>query len=102
MAVSIDVQRSATVGDARREIAEQIQGYIARNLLFSDGEVDLDGDVSFLEEGIIDSLGVLELVSFIEKQFGVGVADDELIPDNFDSVNSLTSFVCRKLHRAVG
>lgn len=100
--MSIDVKRTAVAGDARREIAMQIQGYIARNLLFSDGEFDLGDDVSFLEEGIIDSLGVLELVAFIEKQFGVGVADDELVPDNFDSVNSLTSFVCRKLHRAVG
>lgn len=100
--MSIDVKRTAVAGDACREIAKQIQGYIARNLLFSDGEFDLGDDVSFLEEGIIDSLGVLELVAFIEKQFGVGVADAELIPDNFDSVNSLTSFVCRKLHRAVG
>jgi len=53
-------------------------------------------DESFLEKGILDSTGVLELVSYLEKQFGIRVEADEIIPDNLDSLNKLTSFVLRK------
>jgi acyl carrier protein len=81
------------------EVKEQrslIRNFIARNLLFSDGGFEYADDASFLDEGIIDSLGVIELVTFVEKQFGVSVADHELVPDNFDSVAKLDSYIQRK------
>jgi acyl carrier protein len=53
-------------------------------------------DDSFLERGILDSTGVLELVSHIENTFGVRVEADEIIPENLDSLNKLASFVLRK------
>jgi acyl carrier protein len=53
-------------------------------------------DESFLEKGILDSTGVLELVSHLEKQFGIRVEADEIVPDNLDSLDKLTSFVLRK------
>lgn len=56
----------------------------------------LDNDDSFLDNGIIDSLGILELVAFVEKEFGITVSDDELLPDNFESVRCLAAFVERK------
>lgn len=74
-----------------------IREYIAKNLLFSDSGFNYDDDASFLDEGIIDSLGVIELVTFVEKRFGVSVADPELIPDNFDSVRKLNAYIQRKL-----
>ena len=75
---------------------EQIRQYLAQNFLFSDNGFDLSDDVSFLEEGIVDSTGVLELVMFVEETFSVEVADDEIIPDNFDTVNSLAAYIERK------
>lgn len=94
-----DCMSGSVLVDASRDVAGLIRDYIARNLLFSDADFEYTDDVSFLEEGIIDSLGVIELVSFIEKQFGVRVADHELVPDNFDSVNKLVGFVGGKLLR---
>ena len=74
-----------------------IRDYIAKNLLFSDSGFNYDDDASFLDEGIVDSLGIIELVTFVEKQFGVSVADHELIPDNFDSVRKLDAYIRLKL-----
>lgn len=59
----------------------------------------LDNDDSFLENGIIDSSGVLELVGFIESTFDIEIEDDELIPDNLDSVNKIVLFVKKKLEQ---
>jgi acyl carrier protein len=56
-------------------IAPEIRDYIARNFLFSDKGFQYSDDQSFLEEGIIDSLGIIELVSFVEKTYGISVAD---------------------------
>lgn len=55
-----------------------------------------DDDESFLEKGILDSTGVLELVGYIEKQYAIRVDADEIIPDNLDSLNKLADFVSRK------
>ena len=78
------------------DIKEQIRQYLAQNFLFSDNGFDLGDDVSFLEEGIVDSTGVLELVLFAEETFNVTVDDEEIVPDNFDTVNSLAAFIQRK------
>ena len=80
------------------EIRTQVQEYIAKNLLFSDNGFEYDDDDSFLQEGIVDSVGVLELVLFVEEKFGVAVDDQDITPDNFDSVNRLTAYIHRKLN----
>jgi acyl carrier protein len=74
-------------------IETQVKDYIAKNLLFSDNGFGYKDDDSFLEEGIVDSIGVLELVSFVEENFGVTVDDQEVTPDNFDSVNRLAAYI---------
>ncbi len=79
------------------DIKDQIRRYIARNLLFSDNGFKYDDDASFLEEGIVDSLGIMDLISFIEETFGLMVKDEDLTPDNFDSVNKLADYVQRRL-----
>jgi acyl carrier protein len=58
-----------------------------------------DGDL-LLESGILDSMGVLEIVHFIEQEFGILVVDDELVPENFQSIQQLTEFVNKKLGKA--
>ncbi|MCL4294799.1 MAG: acyl carrier protein [Anaerolineae bacterium] len=79
------------------EIQTQIREYVAKNLLFSGDGFKYSDDASFLEEGIVDSMGVLELVMFIEETFGVSADDQEIIPDNFDSVNKLANYVAGKM-----
>jgi len=79
------------------DVQETIREFVASHFL-KGGEVTTIGDnVSFLEEGIIDSVGVLELVAFIEETFSFRVEDEELIPENLDSVNKLVVFVQSKL-----
>lgn len=75
---------------------EVIRGFIRSNFLFGSPDAKLADDDSFFETGIIDSTGMLELVSFVETQFGIEVADTELIPENLDSINKLVRFIERK------
>ena len=74
-------------------VEQQIKEYIAKNLLFSDGAFPYSDDASFLEERIVDSMGVMELVSFVEEQFKVKVDDLDVTPENFDSINRLAAYI---------
>ena len=56
--------------------------------------------MSFLEEGILDSMGILEIIMFLEEQFGVTVAEDEMVPDNLDSIDNLLAYLERKRQAA--
>ena len=75
---------------------EQVRQYIAENFMFSDDGCSLPDDASFLEEGILDSTGVLELVMFVEQGFNIAVNDDEIVPENFDSIDRLAAYIGRK------
>ena len=74
-----------------------IRDFIIANFLFGQVGDTLKDDESFLASGIIDSTGVLELVGFLETEYGISIDNEELIPDNLDSVNKVASFVRRKL-----
>ena len=74
----------------------KVREFIVENFLFGDGEA-LENDTSFMEEGIIDSTGILELVFFLEETFGLSVEDEELVPENMDSLQNITRFIERKL-----
>ena len=74
---------------------KEIRSYIVSNFLFGD-ESSLKDDTSFMESGILDSTGVLELVTFLESTYGVKVQDQEMVPENLDSVNRAAAFVARK------
>jgi acyl carrier protein len=78
-------------------IARDLRTFVVDNFLFGQGDADLSDDDSFLERGIIDSTGVLELVGFLEETYGIKVEDDELVPANLDSIRNATAFVARKL-----
>lgn len=78
-------------------IAARIREHIARNILFVDGQLPFADDDSFLDNGVIDSTGILELQLFVEEGFGIKVRDEEVVPDNFDSISQLTGYVNRKL-----
>ena len=74
----------------------RIKNFIIENFLFGNAN-GLQDDTSFLEEGIIDSTGVLELVTFLEEDFGIQVDDEELIPENLDSIDNVTAYLERKI-----
>ena len=78
------------------DISATLKRFIGENFMFQE-EVDaLPDDTSFLDAGIIDSTGVLELVCFLENSFGIQVADDEMLPENLDSIRAITAYVQRK------
>ena len=79
---------------------KQIRGFVQDSFFIGHHSESLGSDVSFLETGIIDSTGVLELVAFIEQSYGVTITDDELVPENLDSIRRVADFVQRKLQAA--
>ena len=74
------------------DLKQQIRAFIVENFLFGDAN-GLKDDSSFLEDGIIDSTGVLELVTFLEEKFSITVEDEDLIPENLDSINNVTAYL---------
>ena len=79
------------------EIQQQVRDYVVENFMYSDDADELADDLSLLDNGIMDSTGVLELVGFIEENFEIQVDDTELVPENFDSVDLITAYIQRKL-----
>ena len=77
--------------------AEVIRRYIVENFLFGD-DSGLEDDTSFLDEGILDSTAALELVGFIEKEFSISVDDEEVIPENLDSILNIVNFLKEKIN----
>lgn len=73
-----------------------IRSFLCENFYVAEPEAFAD-DASLLEAGIIDSTGVLEVVAFLEEKFGVEVADDDLTPENLDTVDRLVEFVDRRM-----
>jgi acyl carrier protein len=80
--------------------SQEIRQFIINNCLFGEDDGSLTNDDSFMEQGIVDSTGVLELVAFIEGKYGIKIKNDELVPDNLDSINKLIRFIDRKTQRS--
>ncbi len=81
------------------QIKQTVKNYILENVLYGAGEDELNYEDSFLEKGIIDSTGVLEIVSFIEEEYDFTVEDEEMVPENLDSVNNLAQFIKGKTEK---
>jgi acyl carrier protein len=79
------------------EIQKQVSEYLAENFLFGEEGAVIGGDDSFLEIGLIDSTGILELIQFLEDSFCIEVDDEEMIPENLDSIKRVTRYVGSKL-----
>jgi acyl carrier protein len=79
------------------EKKEKIKRFIIETFLFDSDEEALDDDESLLDSGVIDSTGVLELVAFVEEEFGIEVKDEELIPENLDSISKLATYIEKKV-----
>jgi acyl carrier protein len=81
--------------DTRKDDTARLRAFITSNF-YIPRDQPLDDTTSFLQHGILDSTGVLELVTFVEQEFGIAVADQELLPANFDSLAALAAYVRRK------
>ena len=76
-------------------VRDQVRGFIVNNFLFGEDRPFAE-DESFLETGLIDSTGILELIRFIEDTFSFSVEDEEMIPENLDSLSNIARYVERK------
>jgi len=77
-------------------VEQKVREYILENYLFTDDQSTLKNEDSFLEKGIIDSTGILEVIYFIEEDFAIKVSDEEMVPENLDSVNNIVKFIEKK------
>lgn len=81
-------------------VKNDIEKYLLTELVMDTNKTSLEPDEDLLNQGIIDSMGILQLVAFIEEKFGVSVADEDIVPENFRSLNCLVEFVGKKGVRA--
>jgi len=75
--------------------AKEIRDFVVTNFLFGEAGT-LTDDTSFLDSGIIDSTGMLELIMFLDNAFGVRVEPEEMVPENLDSINRLVQYLSKK------
>jgi len=80
------------------QISQSIRNFLFENYLFGYDENEFSNDSSFLDFGVLDSTGILELIVFIESEFEIEVSDMEILPENLDSVNRVSRLVYKKLN----
>lgn len=86
---------------AAAAIRASVRGFLRETFYVADHD-ELKDDTSLLQAGIVDSTGVLEVIQFLESRFGFRVEDDEIIPENLDTVNRIVGYVSRKVGVAAG
>ena len=79
------------------KIRKELKDFITEVFLVGDENESINDSESFMQTGIIDSTGVLELVSFVEQQYNITIEDDEMTPGNLDSMNNLVAFISKKV-----
>ena len=83
-------------------VADLLRAFVVETFLYGDDTRPLAETDSLIETEVVDSTGVLELVSFVEERFGLAVADDEIVPENFDTLSRVRAYVDRKLTASGG
>ncbi len=78
------------------DLKEGVKAFIVENFLFGSDE-GLEDNTSFMDEGIIDSTGILELIDFLEEEYSISVEDEEMIPENLDSLNNVVTYLRKKM-----
>ncbi len=78
------------------QIAEDIKKFIVDNFMFGNETEKINPDDSFMENGIIDSTGILELIEFVEETYSISIEDNELVPENLDSLDNISQFIISK------
>lgn len=81
----------------KASIEQELRQFLADNFILDDGGAGLAADESLTESGVLDSMGVLELITFIEERYGFSVPDEDTLPENLDSIERLVGYVERRL-----
>jgi|SRR5271157_4547252 len=84
-----------------QQLEQEVRQFVIENFIFGDEASDFSDDDSFLEKGLVDSMGILTLMEFVKEKYSIPVEDEELIPDNWDSVRKIASFVQSKQSASV-
>ena len=84
-------------GKTQNEIKLEFRTFIQDNFLFGEDSSHINDADSFMDSGVIDSTGILELIEFIEQNSSIKIKDEDLLPENLDSLNNISSFVINKL-----
>jgi len=79
------------------DVREKLMSFFRNNILYDESINEIDGDESLIDNGYIDSTGIIGLVTFIEKTFNFKVKDHEILPENFDSINRLNTYINSKI-----
>ncbi|MCB1692862.1 MAG: acyl carrier protein [Pseudomonadales bacterium] len=80
----------------KQQTRAKLRSLILENYLFTDDESELEDEVSFLDTGILDSMGIMEVIAFLNEEFDIEVAEEEMIPENLDSIDNLLEYLARK------
>jgi acyl carrier protein len=78
------------------DVESALKEFIRENFLARKGKTDISNEETLLDTGLVDSAGIFELTSFVERTFGIEVDDTEIVPENFESINSLAAFIRSK------
>lgn len=79
-----------------QQVTSTLRNYILENYLFTDDQNALADDDSFLDKSIVDSTGIMEIIFFIEEEYNLKVTDEEMVPENLDSINNLVAYITKK------
>jgi len=82
------------------QVKAALRDFVVGNFLLGKDAKSIGDQDSFLDSGLVDSTGILEFVGFLEEKWNISVADEELLPENFDTLQNLTAFVLRKATKA--
>ena len=80
----------------KEELISRLREFVVETFLLGEGEDELETEGSLLEQGVLDSTGVIELVSFVEEEYGIEVPDQDVVPDNFGSIAGLATYVLNR------
>lgn len=79
-----------------QDIKQQVRAYLLDNFLMGGTALDIQDDTSFMNSHILDSTGFIELIGYLEEHFGLQVEDDEMVPENLDSLKNIEHFILSK------
>jgi acyl carrier protein len=82
-----------------QQIEQEVRQFVIDNFVRAAGDADFSDEDSFLETGLVDSMGILNLVEFVREKFSVSIADEELVPEYWDSVRRVAEFIQSKLRQ---
>lgn len=79
------------------EIKEIVKSFIVSTMIMGEKGANLDDTFSLIENGVLDSLGIMKLIQFIEEKFSLSIDDEDILPENFENIESISRFINRSI-----